>query len=226
MIVNLLSIFYPKHCALCESPGDYLCADCQQELPVNHNACSTCALPLEIDHQGQCGECLKKAPIWQSAHSLWRYEADAQWLIQHYKYAKAYYLDQSFSQLMYSYADTRLKGQFDAVVAVPMHKRRRVSRGFNQAEILAGSVAEALDVPFIQYGIERTKNTPRFAEGQDKQTRKKAIKGAFSVKTHLPARLLVVDDVKTTGATSEELGRALLQAGAREVSVFVLARTA
>ena len=229
--VDLLDWLYPKRCVLCDQvcrkneDAAHICADCLALLPHNHNACSTCALPLQLEEKLQCGQCLSKQPIWTSAHALWRYESQAQWLIQHYKYAKAYYLDRSFSELLSTYADRLLQDQFDAVVAVPMHKRRWVSRGYNQAEVLARSVAQQLELPLLAREVERVKNTPRFAAGQDKQARRRAIKGAFRVNEDMPERLLIVDDVKTTGATSEELARVLLRAGAKEVSVLVLART-
>ena len=232
-----LDFLYPKRCVLCDQACQgvnsahkskdvaHICADCLALLPHNHHACSTCALPLQLDEALQCGQCIRKQPIWASAHALWRYESQAQWLVQHYKYAKAYYLDRSFSALLAAYADERLQGQFDAVVAVPMHKRRWVSRGYNQAEVLARAVAQQLGLPLLAREAERVKNTPRFAAGQDKKARRRAIKGVFRVSGAVPERLLIVDDVKTTGATSEELARVLLKAGAKSVAVLVLART-
>lgn len=236
-MLGALTLLYPKRCVLCEQPCKegspvqpfqdvaHICAACLALLPHNNKACNTCALPLQLEESVQCGQCLGKQPIWASAHALWRYESQAQWLIQHYKYAKAYYLDRSFSALLAAYADRLLQDQFDAVVPVPMHKRRWVSRGFNQAEVLARAVAKQLDLPLLAREVERVKNTPRFAAGQDKKARRRAIKGAFRVNADMPDRLLIVDDVKTTGATSEELARVLLQAGAKSVSVLVLART-
>lgn len=231
-MLALLDWLYPRHCVLCEKrcqtgvDAAHICADCLVLLPHNDSACTRCALPLQQDEKLQCGQCLKQPPVWASAHALWRYESQAQWLIQHYKFAKAYYLDRSFSALMAAYADRLLQDQFDAVVAVPMHKRRWVSRGFNQAEVLARAVARQLELPLLARQVERVKNTPRFAAGQDKKARRRAIKGAFRVNGAMPERLLIVDDVKTTGATSEELARVLLQAGAKCVAVLVLARTA
>lgn len=227
---GLSACLFLRRCALCEqdcagSALAHICDRCEQTLPHNRSACRTCALPLEAEHNTQCGECLKKPPIWASAHALWRYEDDARELIQHYKFAKAYYLDRSFGRALAHYADRLLQGQFDAVVAVPMHKRRWVSRGFNQAQILAQAVAEALDLPLLSHQAQRVKNTPRFAAGQNKQQRRKAIKGAFNIEGKMPARVLIVDDVKTTGATSEELARVIRKAGAESVSVLVLART-
>lgn len=227
----LLNWLYPQCCALCEQrcrsgeSASHICVNCLNLLPNNDNACTTCALPLQLGEALQCGQCLKKQPIWTAAHALWRYEAEAQWLIQHYKFAKAYYLDRSFSELLAAYADRLLQEQFDAVVAVPMHRRRWISRGYNQAEVLARAVAMQLDLPLLTQEVQRVKNTPRFAAGQDKQARRRAIKGAFRVDAAILGRLLIVDDVKTTGATSEELAKVLLRAGAKSVSVLVLART-
>ncbi|PIE37324.1 MAG: phosphoribosyltransferase [Gammaproteobacteria bacterium] len=230
-LTRLLAPLYPPHCLLCEQPADnrrcpYLCNTCLQSLPRNHPACPRCALPLQQPQAPLCGACLQRAPIWTSAHALWRYEAQAQWLIQHYKYANAYYLDTCLATLLGDYAQRQLQGQFDAVVPVPMHPRRWVSRGFNQAQVLAQGVAAALALPLLAQPVLRIKNTPRFAAGQDKAARRKAIKGAFQVNADMPERVLIVDDVKTTGATSEELARVIKQAGAQQVSVLVLARTA
>lgn len=234
VLKNTLDWLYPRRCVLCEqtcsdSALAHICNTCEQALPHNSPACMSCALPLQGKENRQCGECIQRPPIWTSAHALWRYEDDARQLIQQYKYAKACYLDKSFSQALSLYADKRLRDQFDAVIAVPMHKRRWVSRGFNQAQILAQAVAKTLDIPLLSHDVERIKNTPRFAAGQSKTQRRQAIKGAFSVNADRFVgvdRALIVDDVKTTGATSEELAKQMLKAGVKEVSVLVLARTA
>lgn len=118
-------------------------------------------------------------------------------------------------------------GAIDAVVPVPLHPRRLVTRGYNQSVLLASPVARALGVPLCAGVVSRDRDTPRQAR-QDREGRQKGVAGAFrSAPTPRVAgrRVLLVDDVRTTGSTLEACAEALCRAGARKVTPFVLATT-
>jgi ComF family protein len=115
----------------------------------------------------------------------------------------------------------------DVVIPVPLHPTRLAERGFNQAALLARPVATALDSRFCPLALSRTRDTPRQAQ-LERATRLNNVVGAFSVRTPKlvqGSRVLLVDDVRTTGATLDACAEVLTQSGAEEVRTLVIART-
>jgi len=112
----------------------------------------------------------------------------------------------------------------DALVPVPLHRWRHVTRGFNQAREICAELAAETGLPVMDQA-ERVRAT-RTQSGLSSSKRRKNLKGAFAVHRRLYARFpLIIDDVITTGATCENLAMALLDAGAEQVGVLTLART-
>jgi len=112
-------------------------------------------------------------------------------------------------------------------LAVPLAKDRLRERGFNQAELLAGWLAQALQLPLCRRALRRTRATPAQQE-LDAKTRQRNLHGAFALADGFVARglhLALVDDVLTTGATAGEIAHLLRQNGAARVDVYCLART-
>ncbi len=116
-----------------------------------------------------------------------------------------------------------LAGTVDAVVPVPLHPARLRERGFNQSALLARPVARALAVPLVTADLRRVRDTPPQAS-LTAAARATNVKGAFLALRAPGSRVLLVDDVRTTGATLAECGEALVTAGADEVFTLVLAR--
>lgn len=109
---------------------------------------------------------------------------------------------------------------------VPLHKRREIKRGFNQADLLAKEIAEFFKIPYCEDILKRAKNTKPQTETSNHNQRLENIKNAFVCrKPELVAwkRIIIVDDVMTTGATLNECARALKSSGARSVTAFVVA---
>jgi len=113
--------------------------------------------------------------------------------------------------------------EVDAVVPVPLHPRRERARGYNQAALLARPVASALAVPFAPTALRRLRDTPPQAS-LDTARRRGNVRGAFAVRSAPPPRVLLIDDVRTTGATLAECAATLRGAGALRVHSLVLAR--
>jgi ComF family protein len=112
----------------------------------------------------------------------------------------------------------------DGVVSVPLHPKRLAERGYNQSALVARELARALCLPFSPWALARRRSTSQQAS-LDKREREKNVAGAFEVRARLPAaRILLVDDVVTTGATAVEAAAALLLSGATEVSVASVLR--
>jgi ComF family protein len=114
----------------------------------------------------------------------------------------------------------------DVVVPVPLHQNRLIERGFNQSALLAGPAAHALSARFAPRALVRTRDTPRQME-LSRAERLANVEEAFAARepwVHAGARVLLVDDVRTTGATLDACARALRKGGAREVRTIVVAR--
>jgi ComF family protein len=122
----------------------------------------------------------------------------------------------------------RVRGQIDLVIPVPLHPRRLADRGYNQAALLGAPIARALDAMFAPRGLRRVRDTPRQAS-LDRAARLVNVESAFEARDRARVngkRILVVDDVRTTGATLEGCAVALHEVGASSVVALVLARRA
>ncbi len=208
-------------CLLCgeESGPELLCAACVAELPTLVEHCPQCALP---SHAGAvCGSCLDRPPHYDRTLALWRYEFPCDRLVQALKYRARLALAGFFARSLAS----RPLPEVDLIVPMPLHPKRLAERGFNQALEIARGLARHLGRPIEPRGVLRVKDTPPQTR-LPYEERAKNVRGAFLCKLDLSgASVAVVDDVMTTGATLNELARALKRAGAARVENFVIART-
>jgi len=208
-------------CLLCgeESGPELLCAACAAELPALAEHCPQCALPSRAG--AVCGSCLDRPPHYDRTLALWRYEFPCDQLVQALKYRARLALAGFFARSLAS----RPLPEVDLVVPMPLHPKRLAERGFNQALEIARGVARHLGRPIEPRGVLRVKDTlPQTKLPYEE--RAKNVRGAFLCKLDLSgASVAVVDDVMTTGATLNELARALKRAGATRVENFVIART-
>jgi len=157
------------------------------------------------------------------AYSFGSYEGSLQKLIHLFKYAKIETLAAPLSRLLLRALPRDLN--FDHVMAMPMHWRKQWERGFNQAELLAGPIARRFGLKLS--GNLRRKRYTKSQAGLDEQERQKNLKGSFSVRRPdriIGKRILLIDDVFTTGATLRAAAQALKDAGAAHVFVLTLAR--
>jgi ComF family protein len=196
--------------------------------------CEVCGGPLESAVSGAtlCARCLAHPPRYRIARTIARYRTTAEdepgtlpALIRRHKYG----LDQSVGRALVEYMGDDLPvsaSDYDVVIPVPLHWRRLWWRGFNQAALLAGEVANRLKLPLDTTAISRRRyTTPQTARHHDERI--KNVRRAFVVahpERINKRRVLIVDDVMTTGATVDECARVLLAAGAKHVDVFTLAR--
>jgi ComF family protein len=208
-------------CLLCgvESGPELLCAACAAELPALAESCPRCALPSPA--AAVCGSCLNRPPRFDATLALWRYEFPCDQLVQALKYRARLALAGFFARSLAS----RTMPEVDLIVPMPLHPRRLAERGFNQALEIARGLARRLGRPLEPRGVLRVKHTLPQTE-LPYEERAKNVRGAFLCGLDLSGKsVAVVDDVMTTGATLNELARALKRAGAARVENFVIART-
>jgi ComF family protein len=208
----------------------YFCESCRKDLtPIASPFCSTCGLPF-VSREGEshtCAECLLEKKYFRKARAFGLYHGSLMEAIHLLKYRKRSSLSRPLSTLaretFFQFWDV---GGIDLLVSVPLHVKRLRERGFNQAHLLIRRWAKQDGIPFDGLTLFRS----RWTEPQttlSRTERRKNIRGAFSLRR--PAKIkgrkiLLVDDVYTTGATVNECARVLIKAGAEFVDVLTLAR--
>lgn len=218
-------LLFPQHCLLCadHNGGDLaLCADCLADLPWHRaEACPQCALPSHDSHI--CGRCLQAAPAFDATRALFRYAYPLDGMLQHYKYRQQLNLAKTFSALMLQHFAR--PADFDHIIPMPLHPKRLAERGFNQSLEIARLLAKQLAIPLDPESCRRIKFAPPQASLPHK-ARIKNMRGAFECSTSLTGqRVILLDDVMTTGASLHELAATVKAAGASHVECWVIART-
>ncbi len=191
--------------------------------------CLLCEVPLEGGVA--CRRCLEALPWWREAPLLkpwgriypcWHYRFPIREVIQRCKYGRQIALARFLGELMAERFFQEGAPRPEAIVPVPLHPRRERERGFNQSGEIAGVVARRLGVPLLE-AVERVRDTPPQA-GLSREARRHNLKGAFRVGRAVPrARIVLLDDVVTTGATLSELATALQRSGAAAIDAWVCA---
>ena len=211
-----------QDCLLCAavSERDILCRACAADLPrLPPERCPLCALPTP--HGAICGRCLAHPPHYDATQSAFAYDFPLDRLVQSFKYGHRLALAGFLGRQL---ADLAAEMNVDLIIPMPLHAKRLRERGFNQALELARPVARATGLPIDATGCQRIRHTPAQAALPWRE-RVKNIRGAFHCSTDFSGkRLLLVDDVMTTGASIDECARTLKLHGAARVSALVVAR--
>lgn len=217
MASAVLDLVFPPRCAGCAVGRWPFCASCVEELiPLVGPSCSRCGRPTERDLP-RCRDC--PPPPIALARAPFLYEGPAKAALRRLKFSGWRTVAAALAQAMAEADESRA----EVVTWVPLSRTRRAARGYDQARALARAVAPLLGVRALPL-LRRTRDTPPQARRSGAQ-RRSAMSGAFASRGRVRhARVLLVDDVLTTGATAAECARVLLGAGAREVCVLVAAR--
>ena len=231
----MAGLWLPRRCLLCghqplRSGEVILCSACGRDLPVPIDAlCPRCGAPRPPgrDRAASCPACDARPPFVQTVRAPYFYEGVLKDLIQTFKFRPEPGLARLLGGLLVQGLEVHpFPGLPDCVVPVPLHPKRKRRRGFNQSELLARPVARALGTPLETRILVRWRDTDSQI-GKGTRARRRNVRGAFRCRRRgRPAglRVLLVDDVLTTGSTVSEAARALRGGGARGVWVGALAR--
>lgn len=221
----ILNLLFPVTCVQCHAPVPErrwggACPECWSSLvPLAPPFCVKCGEPAPAI-EGLCGLCIKGEHIFDFARSALLFTKTLREIIHHLKYADRVSLAKPLGGILKQCLE-REAFEGDLVVPVPLHRSRERARGFNQAE----RIAAGLGLPLATRLLRRRKNTPS-QTGLTRNERKRNLAGAFEVTGEVKGKLIIVDDVYTTGSTMNEIARTLKRAGAERVEVLTVARVA
>ena len=229
-----LDQLYPPRCPSCAEPvaaQGHLCAPCFRSLHiVSDPCCARCGIPFAVPMEtgALCADCLDHPPLYDRARAALVYDEVVGRLVHQLKYHDRMLGLPRYAQWL-EQAGSPLLAQSDVILPVPLHWRRLTLRRYNQAAWLAYALAERTGLPCLTGVLRRVRPTDPQAR-KNREERLRAMKYAFHVQQKnrrilAGKRVLLVDDVMTTGATMSACAAALKEAGAANVSALALART-
>lgn len=227
-----IDLVLPPRCLVCGvtiSDVQAMCPSCWSEIDfLGPPQCACCGRPFAeaSGPETLCGSCLKRRPLYRKARAVCRYDDTSKSLILAFKHGDRTDCAPALARWL-TRAGADLIEDCELIAPVPLHWTRLFTRRFNQAAMLAQSMGRFSGKPVVPDLIERRKRTPPQGKGSRDQ-RKRNVAGAFAVPMRHRAavadrRVLLIDDVLTTGSTAEACTRALLGAGAASVDVLTLA---
>ena len=231
MLRHALDAALPPLCPSCRAPlgdGAGLCATCWSKLSfIEKPYCARLGIPFTYDPgPGLLSmEAIAAPPAYDRARAAVRYDDTARALVLSFKYGDRLDLAPMMGRWM-ARAGCELLEDADALIPVPLHWRRLWSRRFNQSAALAEAISRASGVAVLHEALKRVRATPQQV-GLSKTERADNVQGAFKVPNKAAVagrRLVLIDDVLTSGATVDTCARALLRAGAAHVDALVFAR--
>ena len=222
---RLLKALVPAgSCLLCGADSGALpvCSDCRDDLPRLPAAlCPQCAQPSSEGRH--CGACLADPPHFDACHALFLYDFPADRLIQAFKYEHRLILGPWFAEQLAGHIQQQA---IDCLIPLPLHASRLQERGFNQAMEIARRLENRLTIPVDRSSLVRARATAVQASLPHKE-RHGNVRSAFECRRDFSRqRILLIDDVLTTGATAGECARVLKLHGATRVEIAVIARAA
>lgn len=231
-VVNgVLDLVYPPKCLVCDAMQPrYLCPECVEKIHFlgPYFCCYRCGAPVE---EGYCSECRGRELYFDGVRSVGTYEDPLREAIHQLKFSGHSVLAPELAELMVKFYMEQPAyygiGSMDLLLPIPIDRARQRERGFNQSQLLARPVAAAARKPLLTNVLVRSRRTPP-QSSLSYDERLVNLQGAFAVARPDAAvgrKILLIDDVYTTGSTANEAARVLKEAGAAEVYVFTLARS-
>lgn len=216
-------VIFPPRCPSCDevlAPDERtFCADCMKLVHrVSGNYCVRCGRQLTKELEVMCDDCSRKTHMFSEGRSLYVYDGPMREAMYRFKYAGRRSYADSFARDAADLWGDWIQGMdFDMIVPVPMYSGKRKTRGFDQAEVFARALGEETGIPCLHL-LDRVMATPPM-KGLSPEERRKNLKNAFQVRDFdvKSKRVLLCDDIYTTGSTMDAAAERLLEAGVSDV---------
>lgn len=216
----MLDLLLPQRCLVCCAPGDHVCGACRSRLRrIAAPLCERCGAPTAWPVR-RCAECTGRRLSFTRARAAVEYDEAMRRVVAAWKERGLRRLAMWAAEVV---AETLTRPDAVCIAYVPADPDRRLKRGHHAAERLARQLGGHWELP-VSSLLRRASGSSR-QRGLSRADRRRNVAGAFSAGTYTPARVVLVDDVYTTGATVNAAASALRKAGARRVEVVTFART-
>lgn len=224
----LVDILYPARCPLCEKilpgfPGErkeLACRECVKKVPfIVSPRCMKCGKQLESMEWEFCGDCERRQHVYDRGVAVASYSDALRASMHRYKYGARREYTPFYAGLIREHCGEIIRQWgIDVIIPVPMYHKKELARGYNQAALLADALGESLNIPVDSKILIRSRNTRPMKELSDTE-RLKNIQSAFKIRQSMIKykRILLVDDIYTTGSTMDACAKCLKQSGAARV---------
>lgn len=220
---KIINIVYPNKCPLCGKVleiNELVCKKCESELKyIREPICKKCGKQLCEEEEEYCGDCKGRVHYFDSGIGVFAYTGAIKRAIYEFKYKDMKVYGRFFGKKMAEYAKEYINHwDADVIIPVPVSKKKYLKRGYNQAEILAKELAKHCDVSMDPTVLYRCKDTKPQKE-MTRENRKKNLENAFIISGNVVKynKVILVDDIYTTGSTMDECAKALKSSGVNEV---------
>jgi ComF family protein len=225
----MLFLLYPPRCPICERLRDIrdpgICVSCRKKIAyASEPRCKKCGKKLKTESAEYCEDCRVYPHEFTQARAAWLYQDPVRGAVYRFKNSNRREYASVFAEEMIRQNAVWLSNlKVDFIVAVPLHKKKRRLRGYNQAELLATEISRKCGIPLRRDLLYKSKETEQ-QKSLTRQKRKANLKDAFLVKEKIPSgqSFLLIDDVYTTGSTADAAALVLKEAGAKAVYVLCL----
>ncbi len=221
---NILDYIYPPRCPVCDGiSAQGICAACKKSLVYITDAyCMKCGKPLEDEQEEYCADCKKKTHFFEQGRSLFSYQGQIRPSLYRLKYTNRREYAAVYGREMADCLGRWIcRMRITRIVPVPLHPSRQRKRGYNQAALLAREIGLRLELPVDQKLLYRVKKTEA-QKSLSGEERRRNLSQAFQVRGEIRPgeRILLVDDIYTTGATADAAALCLRRSG--RCAVFVI----
>lgn len=228
---TLLNWIYPRHCPFCgrilKDQSSLICRECAEEIrPVGEPRCRKCGKPLEQQEQEYCADCRKQPHYYEEGIGIFFYDKKMKDSLMKYKYGGRQEYSRFYSHACAVCGEAYIRRWgIQGIIPVPMHKKKERMWGFNQAALLAEQIGQSLKIPVYESCLKKTAETAA-QKTLGARERRRNLQGAFrgTEGNWGLERVLLVDDVYTTGSTIDAAAEEILRHGVKSVyflTVFI-----
>ena len=226
VLKTCLGILYPQTCYFCGKIGkERLCTDCAKKVEyIKEPRCKKCGKPIRYWEREFCHDCTGKDFTYEQGRSIWLHKGPVRWSVYQYKYHNHRIYAEFYAEELFRLYGHKLKEwNVDVIIPIPLHKKKKRKRGYNQAEVLAKRLGNLSGIRVDCKSVIRARNTKAQKELNDKE-RNKNLRNAFEVTKlgEADKNVLLVDDIYTTGSTIDSVSQILIEKGAKKVFFFTI----
>lgn len=219
LINEIIKLLYPDRCPGCDrilkNAAHNFCDKCESKLiRTGRNFCLKCGKNLRNASKEYCHDCLRKKHVFKEGRTAFVYTGVMKDAMYRFKYANRRCYARNFARELVRANGRWIKNRdFDVIIPVPMYENKRRVRGYNQAEVLAKEIGRIINVPVENKLIYRIRNTAPMKALSSESERKQNLFSAFKIKKNSVKfnRVLLVDDIFTTGTTFDYVAKALAE---------------